>query len=349
MAKEMITRLRQTGELSPEDFSYLLQEAGEEDARDLFAQAREVTESIYGKKIYIRGLIEFTNHCRNDCYYCGLRRGNTMVSRYRLSEEEILSCCREGYSLGFRTFVLQGGEDPYFTDEKMCHLIRAIKSQYPDCALTLSLGEKEMASYQAYRNAGADRYLLRHETANEQHYAQLHPEELSLEHRKQCLRNLKQLGFQTGCGFMVGSPGQTVETLYEDLTFIRELQPEMIGIGPFIPQKDTPLGEKPTGSLEWTRRLLAILRLREPHALLPSTTALATIHPRGREWGILAGANVIMPNLSPACVREKYQIYDHKATTGAEAAEAVRLLKEQMAALGYEVVIDRGDYSRKSE
>lgn len=342
--QKIIDKIRQTGEIHYEELVRLLQTEDEEVAAYLKKQAREVAQQVYGKQVFIRGLIEFTNYCRNDCYYCGIRCSNQKVQRYRLTEEEILSCCDNGYTLGFRTFVLQGGEDARFTDEKICALIAAIKNRYPDCAVTLSIGEKKRESYQAYFDAGADRYLLRHETADEMHYKKLHPPSLSLSNRKRCLWDLKEIGFQTGCGFMVGSPGQTVRTLYEDLCFIRELQPEMVGIGPFIPQKDTPFGEKPAGTLEETLRLLAIIRLIHPHVLLPATTALGTIHPQGRELGILSGANVVMPNLSPIAVREKYKLYDNKICTGDEAAECRQHLQERMERIGYQLVTDRGDF-----
>ena len=307
-------------------------------------QARAVADSVYGKQVFIRGLIEFTNYCKNDCYYCGIRRSNCKAERYRLSEEQILACCEEGYDLGFRTFVLQGGEDLYFTDERICNLIKEIKEKYPDCAVTLSIGEKSKESYQAYFDAGADRYLLRHETADEAHYRSLHPSEMALENRKRCLWDLKEIGFQVGCGFMVGSPNQTVDTIYEDLQFIKELGPHMVGIGPFIPQKDTPFGEKEAGTMDMTLRLLSIIRLLEPHVLLPATTALGTIHPLGREKGILAGANVVMPNLSPVAVRDKYKLYDNKICTGDEAAECRHCMSGRMKSIGYEVVVSRGDY-----
>jgi biotin synthase len=271
------------------------------------------------------------------------------VERYRLDEAQILECCERGYALGFRTFVLQGGEDNYYTDERMISIITQIKDRWPDCALTLSIGEKERESYEAFFEAGADRYLLRHETADPAHYALLHPPELSLAHRMQCLRNLKDIGYQVGCGFMVGSPGQTPECLLEDLRFIQELQPHMVGIGPFIPSKETEYAGEPQGSLELTLRLLAILRLMNPHVLLPATTALGTIHPQGREKGLLAGANVVMPNLSPTRVRDKYMLYDNKICTGDEAAECVNCLGRRVAATGYELVCDRGDFVKEGE
>lgn len=342
--KELIDKLYKEQILSWEEFFRLLTERTpkeEEYARNL---AAEVREKNYGKDIFIRGLIEFTNYCKNDCFYCGIRKSNKKAQRYRLTLEEILSCCQEGYELGFRTFVLQGGEDGFFTKERIVSLIHEIKERYPDCALTLSIGEKPYEEYQAYKEAGADRYLLRHETADEEHYRMLHPETLSLAHRKECLRNLKKLGFQTGAGFMVGSPGQTVQTLVKDFLFLKELQPQMVGIGPFIPHQDTPFREKAAGTLKDTLFYLALIRLMLPKVLLPATTALGTIHPKGRELGILSGANVVMPNLSPSEVRKKYMLYDNKICTGEEAAEGIQVLKKRMQAIGCKVVTARGDY-----
>ena len=309
-----------------------------------FSKAREIREGVYGKEVYLRGLIEFTNYCKNNCYYCGIRRGNRLADRYRLTEESILSCADQGYALGFRTIVLQGGEDPFYTDDKICRLVEGIKRQHPDCAVTLSIGEKERASYQAYFDAGADRYLLRHETANADHYKKLHPSSMSSVHRQECLYHLKEIGYQVGCGIMLGSPGQTVDHIVEDLGFMQDLGPHMIGIGPFIPHKDTPFREEPAGTLYDTLILLAILRLTFPHILLPATTALGTIHPLGREMGILAGANVIMPNLSPGDVREKYLLYDGKICTGDEAAECRHCTEQRMESIGYHVTLSRGDY-----
>ena len=300
-------------------------------------------KQIYGTDVYVRGLIEFTNYCRNDCFYCGIRCSNRKAERYRLTQEEILSCCREGYALGFRTFVLQGGEDPYFTDERMTAIVRGIRETYPDCAITLSLGERSRESYRALFDAGADRYLLRHETADPAHYAKLHPKTLSWEHRMQCLRDLKETGYQVGCGFMVGSPYQTAHDLARDLYFIQEFRPDMCGIGPFIPHKDTPFADRPPGTLEMTLYLLSLLRLIKPDLLLPSTTALGTIHPRGRELGMEAGANVVMPNLSPTGVRDKYLLYDNKICTGEESAQCVGCLESRMRSVGYHIVSARGD------
>lgn len=344
MLHQIIDRIREQQNISREELEILLTTEDKKALEYLRTSAREVADAVYGRQVFIRGLIEFSNYCKNDCLYCGIRRSNAKADRYRLTKKEILSCCDNGYGLGFRTFVLQGGEDAYFTDERICDLVISIKKRYPDCAVTLSIGEKEKSSYQAFFDAGADRYLLRHETADEAHYRSLHPKEMSLSHRKQCLWELKEIGYQVGCGFMVGSPEQTVDTLYEDLQFIKELQPHMVGIGPFIPQKDTPFGEKQAGTLDQTLRLLSIIRLIHPHVLLPSTTALGTIHPLGREKGIQAGANVVMPNLSPVAVREKYRLYDNKICTGDEAAECRYCMSRRMESVGYQVVVSRGDY-----
>ena len=343
---EIIDQIKKEQTIHREQLQALLETTDEQAISYLRDTARKVADDIYGKQVFIRGLIEFTNYCKNDCIYCGIRRSNLNALRYRLTEEEILSCCANGYELGFRTFVLQGGEDPYFSDERICDIVAKIKQDYPDCAVTLSIGEKDKASYQAFYDAGADRYLLRHETADEAHYQSLHPAEMSFQHRIQCLYDLKEIGYQVGCGFMVGSPGQTVDTLYEDLMFIKKLQPHMVGIGPFIPQKDTPFGQEPAGTMEQTLRLLSIIRLIHPHVLLPSTTALGTIHPLGREKGIQAGANVVMPNLSPVAVREKYKLYDNKICTGDEAAESRHCMARRMESVGYQVVVSRGDFKK---
>lgn len=305
--------------------------------------ASAVRKSIYGTDVYVRGLVEITNYCRNNCLYCGIRCGNTACERYRLTPEEILECCNYGYDLGLRTFVLQGGEDPRFTDDVLCELVRAIKAQHPGCAVTLSLGERTRESYQRLRDAGADRYLLRHETADPAHYAQLHPHTMTLESRMRCLQDLKAVGFQTGCGFMVGSPDQTSAVLAQDLHFIQEFRPAMCGIGPFIPHHQTPFAQEPAGSVELTCFLLSLIRLACPGVLLPATTALNTACENGRERGILAGANVVMPNLSPASVRGKYELYNGKRAFGAESAEHLRELESRMRAIGYQTVIGRGD------
>lgn len=319
---------------------------GECDA-ELRSEADRVRREHYGTDVYLRGLIEICNVCKNDCLYCGLRRSNTALKRYRLSPGDILACCEEGYALGFRTFVLQGGEDPYYNDDIICGIVTDIKEKFPDCAVTLSLGEKERESYAAYRAAGADRYLLRHETANEKHYSKLHPAGMSLTHRKNCLYTLKELGYQVGSGFMVGSPWQTTENLVEDLRFLQELEPDMIGIGPFIPHRDTPFREKPGGTLELTLRMVSLLRLLFPYALIPATTALGTIHPQGREMGLKAGANVVMPNLSPVRVRKLYELYNNKICTGEEAAECRICLERRIESAGYRVVSARGDVKKQ--
>ena len=342
--RPLLEQLEQDSVLPEEAFVELLSNRTDEDERYAAERARKIADAIYGKKIYIRGLIEFTNYCKNNCYYCGIQRENRNAQRYRLSEEDILACCKEGYALGFRTFVLQGGEDPYYTDEKIVQIVKKIKTSFPDCAITLSIGEKSYESYRAFYEAGAERYLLRHETADTNHYRKLHPTEMSLENRKNCVRQLKEIGYQTGCGFMVGSPYQTNKELAKDLSFIHELHPEMVGIGPFIPHKDTLFADKEQGTLKQTLFLLSLIRIMEKNVLLPATTALATIDPRGREKGILAGANVVMPNLSPRAVREKYALYDGKVCTGEEAAECRYCLENRIASVGYEIAVDRGDY-----
>ena len=340
----LIDALRRERVLPRAELAGLIREISDGDMPYLFDAARETARSRFGHRIYTRGLIEFTNYCRCDCYYCGIRRSNRQAERYRLTQEEILACCRAGYALGFRTFVLQGGEDPYFTDERICELVRAIKSSWPDCAVTLSIGEKEHSSYRLYRKAGADRYLLRHETASPAHYRRLHPPEQTPQRRRQCLWSLKELGYQVGAGFMVGSPYQTPENLADDLLFLHELSPQMAGIGPFIPHHQTPFSAFPAGTLRQTLLMVALTRLILPNALLPATTALGTIAPDGRERGVLAGANVVMPNLSPVGVRKQYALYDNKICTGDEAAECRACLQNRMRSIGYELAVDRGDF-----
>ena len=342
----LIDRLEQQHSLTLEEYAFLVRNRSQEAMDYIRPKAERIRREIYGTDVYVRGLIEFTNLCKNNCFYCGIRRSNTKCERYRLTQDEILECCAAGYELGFRTFVLQGGEDAYRTDRVLCELVRKIKQLYPDCAVTLSVGERSRSSYQRLFNAGADRYLLRHETADKEHYEKLHPTEMSFDNRMRCLHDLKEIGYQVGCGFMVGSPYQTPETLAKDLKFIEEFSPDMCGIGPFIPHKDTPFSTEPAGTLEETLWLLSIIRLIKPNVLLPATTALGTIHPEGREMGILAGANVVMPNLSPVSVRKKYELYDNKICTGDEAAECKNCLAGRMHSIGYAVVTHRGDIKK---
>ncbi len=339
----LVEKLRDTHALSAEEYNALLTTTDAQVLDFLREQAVAVRQKHYGNTVFVRGLIEFTNYCKNDCYYCGIRCSNRRAERYRLTEQQILDCCKEGYALGYRTFVLQGGEDPAYTPARMEKLVADIKNAHPDCAVTLSVGEQDTDTYRRWREAGADRYLLRHETADADHYGKLHPARLTLENRKRCLWDLKELGYQVGCGFMVGSPFQKIEHLVKDLQFLSELQPDMVGIGPFIPHKDTPFGNETAGSVEMTLRLLSIIRLLLPRVLLPATTALGTLRDDGRENGILSGANVCMPNLSPADVRKKYTLYDNKRAFGSEAAEEIDALKKRMTAIGYDVVVDRGD------
>lgn len=344
LTEKMICELIQNGDAADEVLLALLR-TNEYDEM-LQKEADRIRRDRYGEDVYIRGLIEFTNYCKNNCYYCGIRCGNKKVERYRLDKDEILECCHEGYQLGFRTFVLQGGEDPHYTDEILCDIVGAIRKKFPDCAITLSAGERSRESYQALFDAGANRYLLRHETADAEHYRKLHPDGMSLTNRKECLFALKEIGFQVGSGFMVGSPYQTPETILKDIRFLQELKPDMIGIGPYLTHKDTPFRDFENGSFELTLKLVSLMRILFPWALIPSTTALGTIRPDGREKGLQAGANVVMPNLSPTGVRKLYTLYENKIHTDAEAAQSLELLKEKVAGAGYRVVTDVGNVKK---
>lgn len=343
MHKEDIERLYENADLPDERLKELIGGRTREDFTLLSELAQSRCREFYGDRVFMRGLIEISSYCKNDCLYCGIRRSNANAERYRLAPDEILSCCELGYKLGFRTFVMQGGEDGFYSDELLCGLIGQIKKRFPDCAVTLSLGERGEESFARLFEAGADRYLLRHETADKEHYSRLHPGKMSFEHRMECLKSLKKIGFQTGCGFMVGSPFQTTDCIVKDLRFLKDFKPHMVGIGPFIPHKDTPFGKERAGTAELTLFLLSIIRLMLPKALLPATTALGTVDGDGREKGILAGANVVMPNLSPAAVRKKYSLYDNKICTGDEAAESVESLRKRIMAAGKELAVDRGD------
>lgn len=344
---KLIDKLADEHSLSVEEYVALIEGKTTETTEYITNKAIEVRKSVYGNKVFIRGLIEISNICKNDCYYCGIRKSNTFCERYRLTPEEIIERCVLGYELGFRTFVLQGGEDGFFTDEILCDVIKRIKGQFPDCAVTLSLGERSKESYIRLKAAGADRYLLRHEAINAELYKKLHPEKMKLKNRVECLNNLKELGYQVGCGFMMGAPGQTTEHIAEDLKFIEEFKPDMCGIGPFIPHKNTIYKNEKAGSAELSCYLLSIIRLIHPNILLPATTALGTIAENGREKGILSGANVVMPNLSPESAREKYELYDNKLSTGAENALELERLRDKMKEIGYEIVTERGDIKNK--
>lgn len=341
----LIDLLNEQKSLAKSEWVTLLSACGDDERAYAAEIARGLSIRKFGKKIYFRGIVEFSNYCKNDCYYCGIRCSNKNAQRYRLSEDEIAECCAAGYEIGFRTFVLQSGEDMTYTADKICSLIRRLKMQFPDCAVTLSLGEREYDELKMMREAGADRYLLRHETANQAHYEKLHPAKMSFAHRMQCLRDLKALGYQTGAGMMIGAPFQTWDNLAEDMIFLAEFQPEMVGMGPFLPHKDTPFRDQPKGSYELTLLLLSLVRIMLPNVLLPATTALGTIHPQGREQGILAGANVIMPNLSPQDVRKKYMLYDNKICTEDSSAQCRNCLQMRMRSIGYDIVIGRGDFS----
>ena len=342
--KHIIDRLCSQHSLERQEYLELLQ-CNDVDTMDyLRGQAQLVTLERFGREIYVRGLIEITNECRNNCLYCGIRQANKMVARYSLSQATILDCCQQGYELGFRTFVLQGGENPQMTDEWVEDTVAHIHSRYPDCAITLSLGERSRQAYEHFFNAGASRYLLRHETITDEHYRRLHPTDMSLTNRIQCLYDLKEIGYQTGTGIMVGSPYQSLENIADDLKFIEEFKPQMIGIGPFIPHAQTPFASASAGSVEMTLKLISIFRLMSPSALIPSTTALASLSANGRCQGILAGANVVMPNLSPPTFRGQYSLYNNKAAYGSESAEGLRLLQEELNTINYNISTERGDY-----
>ena len=339
----LVDKLCEKRSLSVDEYERLVAGRTPELAEELARRAVAERKRVWGTKVFARGLIEVSSYCVNDCYYCGIRRSNRQVARYRLSPERILACAEEGYGLGFRTFVLQGGEDPWFSDERLCDIVARVRSAHPDCAVTLSMGERSRASYQALHDAGAERYLLRHETANPLHYRRLHPPEMSFERRMRCLEDIRDIGYAVGIGFMVGSPYQQPRDLAMDLKLVEEFGPQMCGIGPFVAHHATPFASQESGSLELTCYLLSIIRLIGPGILLPATTALGSIHPQGREKGIMSGANVVMPNLSPADVRKDYELYDGKICTGEEAAECRGCLAARMRSIGYEIVVDRGD------
>ena len=341
--RDIVRKLYETGNLTDAELKALILTDDNDAAQLLREYADEVRQRWYGRKVFLRGLIEVSSYCKNDCLYCGIRRSNKDADRYRLDREKIFQCAENGYGLGFRTFVMQGGEDGFYTDDFMCDVISGLREKCPDCAITLSLGERSEESYRRMKEAGADRYLLRHEAASNELYSKLHPAEMSLENRKQCLFTLKKLGYQVGSGFMVGAPFQTADHLVEDLRFLQELHPHMIGIGPFVPHHSTPFAQENGGTLQLTLRLLGILRLMFPKVLLPATTALGTIAPNGRELGLQTGCNVVMPNLSPVNVRKKYDLYDNKICTGEEAAECRGCLQRRIESAGYEVAQERGD------
>ena len=341
-AETLLKKLIETKSLTAEEFTLLIQQR-KSVANNAQAAARELQNRHYGNKIYMRGLIEVSNICKNGCKYCGIRCENDKIIRYRLSMQDILGCCRQGYDAGYRTFVLQGGEDPWFTDDRCVQLLLEIKRMYPDCAVTLSLGERSHEGYKRFREAGADRYLLRFETANYEHYAYLHPTEMSFKNRLMCLDDLKNLGYALGTGFLVGAPGEKDSYWGEDMALLCRLKPDMVGIGPFLPHGDTPFRNSAAGSMELTLFILSLVRIMLPKVLLPATTAVNTLENNGREQAVLHGANVVMPNLSPPDVRDKYMLYDGKKNTGAEALEGFRDMQSRMEKIGYQCVVSRGD------
>jgi biotin synthase len=330
-------------QFSDSEILHIIETEDSEEIESLYAQARKTREKHYGKGVYFRGLIEFTNYCKNDCYYCGIRCSNKNIERYRLSQDDILDCCRAGDKLGFKTFVLQGGEDLFFTTERVTQIVSAIRQEFPEHAITLSIGERPRSDYESFFRAGANRYLLRHETASGEHYAKLHPPSMSLAERKQCLWDLKKIGYQTGAGFMVGTPHQTPDCLLQDIRFLEELQPQMAGIGPFIPHKDTPFRDYPPGSLQLCLKMLALIRILLPKALMPATTAIGTIAPNGRELALNSGANVVMPNLTPTAMRKLYALYDDKICIGDDAVKCRFCIEGRIISAGYVSEMARGD------
>lgn len=342
--KKLIEKLESEHKLSVDEFTYILENATDDDREYIRSVAQEISKSKFGNKVYIRGIVEFSNICKNDCYYCGIRKSNNNFERYRLTKEQILDCCEAGYEYNYRTFVLQSGEDLYFNDEVMCDIVSSIRKRFPDCAITLSLGERSKVSYQRLYDAGANRYLLRHETASKELYEKLHPSYMSFENRIKCLYNLKEIGYQVGAGMMIGAPYQTMRNLAEDFVFLCEFKPHMAGMGPFIPHKDTEFRDKKAGTLGLTLLCLSLTRIMLPNVLLPATTALGSINPIGREKGVLAGANVIMPNLSPTEVRKNYLLYDNKICVNDESSQCKNCINARMVKIGYEVEVARGDY-----
>lgn len=342
--KNLVDKLEQEHILTVDEFTFILDNVSDDDREYIRLKAQGIAKSKFGNKVYTRGIVEFSNICKNDCYYCGIRKSNKNFERYRLTKEQILDCCESGYAYDYRTFVLQSGEDPYYTDEVMCDIVRTIREKYTDCAITLSIGERSRESYQKLFDAGANRYLLRHETANKELYEKLHPSYQKFEVRMQCLRDLKDIGFQVGTGMMIGAPFQTHRNLAEDLVFLGEFKPHMVGTGPFIPHKDTDFRNEKAGTLEMVLLCLSLVRIMLPNVLLPATTALGSINPLGREKGVLAGANVIMPNLSPTEVRKNYLLYDNKICVNDASSQCKNCINARMIKIGYEVEVSRGDY-----
>lgn len=345
--RDLVHRLVGERTLKRDEFRALIASCDSQTLEYIRKESVRTAQERFGHGIFVRGLIEISSFCRNDCAYCGLRRSNRSAERYRLNHEQIMECCKEGYDAGLRTFVLQGGEDANLTDEWLEQIIHDIRHIYPDVAITLSLGERSYDSYKRLYDAGATRYLLRHEAANEELYRKLHPQTMSHANRIACIENLKEIGYQTGMGMMIGVRGQSVDDLVDDLLLMERIRPQMIGIGPFIPHRNTPLGDYPAGSVELTLLMLSIVRLMHPSALIPSTTALATLSAEGRRMGILSGANVVMPNLTPPSERKKYAIYEDKASSGSEAVEGLRALEQELNEIGYHIDYSRGDYKKE--
>jgi biotin synthase len=312
-----------------------------DDAAELFAMADDIRKRYFKDEVHIRGIIEFSNYCMKNCFYCGLRRDNKTIERYRISEDEIIDTALKAGELGYKTILLQSGEDGGYTIEGLCAIIKRIRSNL-DCAITLSLGEKSFDEYRSLRDAGADRYLLRFETSDRGLFNKLKPDS-SYENRLDCIKNLKKLGFQVGSGFMVGLPGQTYEILADDILLLRELDLDMIGIGPFLSHHNTPLGNSASGTLDLTLRALAIIRILMPDVHIPATTAMGTVEKGGREKALQCGANVIMPNVTPIKYRKYYEIYPNKICIDDAPSDCRACIEGMLKSLGRAAATNKGD------
>lgn len=340
--KKLIEKASTLHRLEREELIALLED--ENCNQNLFEAADSVRKNFVGDEIHLRGLIEFSNICKNNCCYCGLRRDNRKISRYRLENAEILELAAHGAAMGLKTIVLQSGEDAYYGCERLCEIIRGIKRL--NVALTLSIGEKSLEDYQAYHAAGADRFLLRIETTDRTLYER-HDPEMSWEARRQCLTDLRRAGLEVGSGCLVGLPGQTVASLADDILFFKEIEADMIGIGPFIPHPDTPLGDASGGRLETALKVMALTRLLLPDINIPATTAMETLAQDGQIRALKAGANVIMPNITLTDYRRYYELYPGKSATGYTPDESLKKVVAKIESIGRKVALGFGFHEKK--
>ena len=337
-SSELIAKAAATRSLSRGELIELLSDDDCNEA--LFAAADDVRRRYVGDGIHLRALIEFSNICRNNCCYCGLRRDNRNIKRYRIDADTIFNLAEyAARNMGLKTIVLQSGEDMFFDRDKLCDIIRRIKTL--DVALTLSIGEKTAAEYKAYKAAGADRFLLRIETTDRDLYHQLDPG-MSWQNRRRCLADIAAAGLEVGSGVMVGLPGQTIESLADDILFFREINADMIGIGPFIPHPDTPLKDAAGGTLEMSLKVMALTRLLLPDINIPATTAMETLAPDGQTKALQAGANVIMPNVTLTQYRRHYELYPGKSTTNYTPDESLKVLRDKITGINRFVATDKG-------